>query len=422
MAVTSIVDYLKSQGQDSSYSARKKLAEERGITNYSGTAAQNTQLLNMLRNSNTQPSTAVTSAAQGSTPETAIQIPSSPSTTVSTKTSIISPTDLTASYKQKMTETEDNRPSPYESAYEGTIQDILDSIYNRKAFDINSDANYSALYDNYKERYMNQARRAMDSAMASANAATGGYGSTYGQAVGQQAYDATMEGLNDRNLDLMQLAYNMYSNDIANDYNKLSAFQNQDQYEYGQYRDKVNDWLNDRNYYANRYDSSFQNANAEYQSALQDALNLASSGMEVPAYLTETIDRYNNVNGLTGSSADTMRNIAAQAIANAASKAAGSRSPGNKNDESDDYQTEGELININTANDIYNYTKDRETGIEALDEAYWNYYSGLIKSSNEVGKKQALSQIMNQYMRITGITDSKLVQDHFNKVIKNRSK
>ena len=53
MAVTSIVDYLKSQGQDSSYSARKKLAEERGITNYSGTAAQNTQLLNMLRNSNT---------------------------------------------------------------------------------------------------------------------------------------------------------------------------------------------------------------------------------------------------------------------------------------------------------------------------------------------------------------------------------
>ena len=74
MAVTSIVDYLKSQGQDSSYSARKNLAEERGITNYSGTAAQNTQLLNMLRNSNTQPSKAVTSAAQGSTPETAIHI------------------------------------------------------------------------------------------------------------------------------------------------------------------------------------------------------------------------------------------------------------------------------------------------------------------------------------------------------------
>ena len=45
----SIVDYLKSQGQDYSYSARKKLAEEMGITNYTGSAAQNTSLLNSLR-------------------------------------------------------------------------------------------------------------------------------------------------------------------------------------------------------------------------------------------------------------------------------------------------------------------------------------------------------------------------------------
>lgn len=418
MAVTSIVDYLKSNGQDSSYSARKKLAEQNGISNYSGTASQNTQLLNILKNSNTQPSQAVVS---GANPETAVQIPSSPAINTKLKVSTISPTDLTADYKQKMKDTEGSRPSPYESAYEGTIQDILDTIYNRKAFDVNTDANYNALYNNYKERYANQARRAMDSAMASANAATGGYGSTYGQAVGQQAYDATMEGLNDRNLDLMQLAYNMYSNDIANDYNKLSAFQNQDQYEYNQYRDTVNDWLNDRNYYANRYDSSFQNSNAEYQSALQDALNLASNGMEVPSYLTETIDRYNSANGLTGSSADTMRNIASQAIANASAARSGSGSSETGTKEPD--YTDGKLTDINAAyGTLYDNPNDIETAVEAFDEAYWNYYSGLIKSSGDIGKKQALSQIMNQYMRLTGITDSKLVQDHFNKVIKEKSK
>lgn len=47
---TSIVDYLKSQGKDSSYTARKKLAQELGITNYSGTAKQNTQMLKTLKN------------------------------------------------------------------------------------------------------------------------------------------------------------------------------------------------------------------------------------------------------------------------------------------------------------------------------------------------------------------------------------
>ena len=45
----SIVDYLKSVGIDSSFDNRKKLAKEYGISNYTGTAEQNTKLLNMMR-------------------------------------------------------------------------------------------------------------------------------------------------------------------------------------------------------------------------------------------------------------------------------------------------------------------------------------------------------------------------------------
>ena len=45
---TSIVDKLKSLGQDSSFSARAKLAAEKGILNYTGSAAQNTELLSMV--------------------------------------------------------------------------------------------------------------------------------------------------------------------------------------------------------------------------------------------------------------------------------------------------------------------------------------------------------------------------------------
>ena len=44
----SIVDALKSIGADSSYSYRKKIAAANGISNYKGTAAQNTKMLNLL--------------------------------------------------------------------------------------------------------------------------------------------------------------------------------------------------------------------------------------------------------------------------------------------------------------------------------------------------------------------------------------
>jgi len=45
----SIVSYLNSIGQPSSFSARANLAKEKGIANYRGTAEQNLRLLNMLR-------------------------------------------------------------------------------------------------------------------------------------------------------------------------------------------------------------------------------------------------------------------------------------------------------------------------------------------------------------------------------------
>ena len=46
---SSIVDYLVSVKQPSDYTSRSTLAKQKGITNYTGTAAQNTQLLKILR-------------------------------------------------------------------------------------------------------------------------------------------------------------------------------------------------------------------------------------------------------------------------------------------------------------------------------------------------------------------------------------
>jgi len=50
---SSLVDYLKSIGVDSSFANRKKLAQNNGIKNYTGTASQNTTLLSKLRGGST---------------------------------------------------------------------------------------------------------------------------------------------------------------------------------------------------------------------------------------------------------------------------------------------------------------------------------------------------------------------------------
>lgn len=49
----SVVDYLKVIGIDNSYANRAKLAKEHGIKNYTGTAAQNAELLEIMRNEST---------------------------------------------------------------------------------------------------------------------------------------------------------------------------------------------------------------------------------------------------------------------------------------------------------------------------------------------------------------------------------
>lgn len=64
---SSVVDYLKSIGQESSLSARKKLAAQHGISPYTGTASQNSKLLAALRGSSTSSSSSSTSSTQTAT-------------------------------------------------------------------------------------------------------------------------------------------------------------------------------------------------------------------------------------------------------------------------------------------------------------------------------------------------------------------
>lgn len=271
MAVASIVDYLKSRGMDSSFNARKNLANQYGISNYSGTAKQNTSLLKTMQQQS-QPKQQTQPASNGQnvtiTPVQDSKAGNPASSYLTDYTySRFQKSDRTQDYADRLDELENNRPDEYNSKYQGTIDSIIDSILIREDFKTD-DVYESDLYKNYRDQYIQQGQKAMRDTMGAAQAATGGYGSTYASAVGQQAYDSYMSQLSDKSLDIYDRVYQQYLNEGQELYNRLNMVNNQDNIDYGRYRDTVSDYYNDLNYYAGRYDSSYNQDFGEYQTDL----------------------------------------------------------------------------------------------------------------------------------------------------------
>ena len=272
MAVGSIVDYLNSSGRDSSYAARRKLAEEYGMSGYSGSASQNTKLLRMLQGG-AQPTNSTAAKAQ----ELANAAPSNNVTAGVTTASgsasrgteakpAYQRSDRVNEYYEKTRKLERNKPDEFESKYEGQISDILDNILNRPKFSYTAeDMTNDDLYKMYRDQYMRQGNLAMRDTMGNAAALTGGYGNTYASAAGQQAYDNYVAQLNNKALDFYDRAYQRYADEGQNLYNQMNVVTGLDNTDYQRYRDGINDYYNDLNYYNGRYNQEYGYDYGEYQ-------------------------------------------------------------------------------------------------------------------------------------------------------------
>lgn len=299
MALGSIVDYLKSQGKDSSYSNRKKLAEQYGIGNYSGTAAQNTSLLKLLQNG--------ASEKQQNSPTTGNTQISNSVTAASPKTGY-NRSDRVNEYYNKVQDFEANTPESFNSNYQGEIDNILDNILNRKEFSYTSDDLMNDdLYKMYRDSYMRQGNMAMRDTMGNASAMTGGYGNTYASAAGQQAYDNYLSALNDKSLEFADRAYNRYRDDIADNYNQLNAVMGLDNVDYSRYRDDVGDYYTNRDYLNNRYNQEYnydygqyQDTIAQQQWAQEFAFQQQQAAQEQARWAAEMALKSKNTGGSSG--------------------------------------------------------------------------------------------------------------------------
>ena len=132
---------------------------------------------------------------------------------------------------------------------------VADKIKNRQPFSY--DFNADALYNQYKDSYMKQGKMAMQDAMGQASAMTGGYGNSYAATVGNQAYQSSMQDLNNVIPELYKLAYDKYNQEGQDLYNQLDL-------EYSLFNDKRNQLQSDAEQFRSEADTAYANDYANW--------------------------------------------------------------------------------------------------------------------------------------------------------------
>lgn len=331
--MSSIVDYLKSQGSDSSYSARKDLAQSLGISNYSGTAEQNTQMLKMLKSgnssANTTKATSSTSVVNGSPingvdADTYNKMKSTYSQSsavtnaqneankyldkvkeISSVTDIIdqstwdainTPFASSSAYQEAMNYTNGllQQLSSGRTSYTDQIKDLMGQIQNRDDFEYDVDAD--PLFQQALASAMSSGKTAMQDTIGQASALTGGYGSTYATTAGNQAYNAYIQDAYNNLPEYYQMALEAYQMEGEEMYRQLGMLQDADATEYQRMYDSWSaNFANTQNMYSQEY--------GQWQDSINNAYNSASLQLNEHGQLYQ--EAYNTYTAVQNN-ADTM--------------------------------------------------------------------------------------------------------------------
>ena len=197
-------------------------------------------------NTTTTPTTPTTTTPAETT------TPTTPPAAVETNTGY-KPSDTVEQAEQLLNQQLSQKPGEYQSTWQEQLNATLQQILNREKFSY--DLNGDALYQQYKDQYTTKGQMAMMDTMGQAQAMTGGYGNSYAQSAGQQAYQGYLQDLNNKVPELYQLAMNKYQMEEDSMYNKAALMAQQEEMDYGRYRDQLGDWQTERDYLTGRYDT-----------------------------------------------------------------------------------------------------------------------------------------------------------------------
>lgn len=308
---TSIVDLLKSQGKDSSYSARKELANSLGIQNYSGTAEQNVAMIKALSgggstgtNANTNNTQKVQTTSSGGNSN----ISGVDQATINKMNSTFTASDSTVNAQKEANSYLDNvkqigsateiidqstwdtlnqkweQPQAITDAWNYTnglleqltsgrtsytdqIKDLMGQIQNREKFSY--DVDNDVLFQQYLASSMASGKTAMQDTMGQASALTGGYGSTYATSAANQQYNAYIQDAYNNLPEYYQMAMETYQMEGQEMYNQLAMLNEADATEYQR---MYNSWQANFNNTQSMYDRAY----GEFQDSIGNAYNSAN--------------------------------------------------------------------------------------------------------------------------------------------------
>lgn len=173
----------------------------------------------------------------------------------------------TDSYWKKIQDLENNPVGAYQSRWQSQLDNALNAITNRKAF--NYDFNADPMYQAYKDQYTKLGKEASMNAAANAAALTGGYGNSYAVTAGAQANQQYLTQLNNIIPELYNLAMNRYKMEGDELNNKYAVLGDADDRDYGRHRDTVGDWKDQLAYLQSAYGTQLANDQWEKEYALK---------------------------------------------------------------------------------------------------------------------------------------------------------
>ena len=168
------------------------------------------------------------------------------------ETSYVPSTEVNAS-KEELSKIESEKPGEYVSKYDALISQLYDSYLNapKKDYSLKSDP----LYYQYKDVYLNNAQKASQEALAASLEATKGNASSFAQIAANQAFSENLKGLTDKIPDFYETAENRKSEEVKNLLSKIEAASSLEKAEYDRWRETLDDYYTDLNYYYTKYNN-----------------------------------------------------------------------------------------------------------------------------------------------------------------------
>lgn len=179
------------------------------------------------------------------------KMPNVPQSTTNNKptTQKFQESDLISQAKAAIEQHKGTMPGGNKNTFLDSINDTLNKIMNREefSFDINGDA----LYNQYKDLYSQQGKMAMMDTMGQAAALTGGYGNSYASTAGNQAYQASLQQLNEVVPELYQLAYQKYRDEGDALAQQYALYSDMDDREKAREREELSNYYKQLDYLSN---------------------------------------------------------------------------------------------------------------------------------------------------------------------------